>query len=109
MYRARVVLAFMEAGIPLSKLDCPTLRELLEESQFHLTDSSHMMDLVPFILQEEYSCTMGEVLGKCVSVIFDGTGRLGEVLVVVLRYIQDWEVKQRLVCADFLQKSLNAE
>ena len=41
--------------------------------------------------------------------IFDGTTRLGEILVVVLRYIQDWEVKQHLVCVDFLQKSLNAE
>ena len=108
VYRARVVLAFMEAGIPLSKVDCPALRELLEESQFRLTHSRHMMDFVPFVLQEECSRTRGEVLGKCVSVIFDGT-RMGEVLVVVLRYIQDWEVKQRLVCADFLQKSLNAE
>ena len=67
------------------------------------------MDLVPFVLQEEVSRTKGEVSGKLVSIIFDGTMRLGEVLVVVLRYIQDWELKQRLVRVDFLQKSLNAE
>ena len=53
VYRARVVLAFMETGIPLSKLDCPALRELLEESRFCLTHSRHTMDLVPFVLQEE--------------------------------------------------------
>ena len=109
MYRARVVLAFMEAGIPPAKLDCPALRELLEESRFRLAHSRHMMDLVLFILQEELSRTRNEVVSKCVSVIFDGTTRLGEVLVVVLRYIEDWEVEQRLVRVDFLQKSLNAE
>ena len=49
------MLAFMEAGILLSKLDCLALRELLEESQFRLTHSRHMMDLVPFVLQEECS------------------------------------------------------
>ena len=32
VYRAKVVLAFMAAGIALSKLDCPPLRELLEEN-----------------------------------------------------------------------------
>ena len=101
VYRAKVVFAFMEAGIPLSKLDCPALREILEDSQFRLTHSRHMMDLVPFVLQEECSRTRGEVVDKCISVIVDGTTRLGEVLVVVLRYIQDWEVKQ--------QKSMNAE
>ena len=67
------------------------------------------MDLVPFILQEECSRTRKEVSGKLVSIIFDGTTRLGEVLVLILHYVQDWEVKQRLVRVDFLQKSLNAE
>ena len=114
MYRARVVLAFMEAEIPLSKLDCPALRELLEESCFCLTHSRYMMDFVPFISEQECSRTKSEVSGKYVSIIFDGTTRLGEVLVgevlvLVLCYVQDWEVKQHLLCVDFLQKSLNAE
>ena len=109
VYRAKVVLAFMAAGIALSKLDCPALRELLEENRFRLSHSRHMMDLVPFILQEECSRTRSEVQGKYISIIFDGTTRLGEVLVVVLRYIQDWEIHQHLVRVDFLQKSLNAE
>ena len=95
--------------IALSKLDCPALRELLEENRFRLSHSRHMMDLVPFILQDECSRTRSEVQGKYISIIFDGTTRLGEVLVVVLRYIQDWEIHQRLVRVDFLQKSLNVE
>jgi len=35
--------------------------------------------------------------------------RFEEVLVVVLRYIEAWEIHQRLVRVDFVQKSLNAE
>ena len=68
-----------------------------------------MIDLVPFILQDECSRTRSEVQGKYISIIFYGTTRLGEVLVVVLRYIEAWEIHQRLVCVDSLQKSLNAE
>ena len=75
--------AFMAAGIPLSKLDCPALRELLEESRLHLAHSRHMMDLVPFVLQEEVSHTKGEVSGKLVSIISDRTTSLWEVLEVL--------------------------
>ena len=37
VYRARVVIALMEVGITLSKLDCPGLREVLEENSYRLT------------------------------------------------------------------------
>ena len=67
-----------------------------------------MMDLVPFVLQKECIHTRSEGMGKCVTVISDGTTRLGEVLVVVHHYIEDWEVKQHLVCVEFLLKSLNS-
>ena len=102
VYRARVVITLMEAGIPLSKLDCPGLRELLE-------DSRHMMDMVPFVLQEQRTRVRNEIQGKDVSLIFDGTTRLGEVLVVILRFLDEWTVKQRLVSVNFLQKSVTGE
>ena len=44
--------------------------------------------------------------GKYLSVIFDGTSRLGEVLAVVVRFISDWTVQQRLVRLEFLKKSM---
>ncbi len=81
VYRTRVVLAFMATGIPLTKLDCPALRELLAKNNFCLCLSRHMMDLVPFILQEKCRRTKSKVRGKYISIIFDGTTRLGEVLV----------------------------
>lgn len=50
-----------------------------------------------------------EIKGKFVSVIFDGTSRLGEVLAVVLRYVEDYEIKQRLVRLETLTKSMTGE
>ena len=47
--------------------------------------------------------------GKHVSAIFDGTTRLREVLVIVLRFVHEWSVCQCLVHVSFLQKSLNSE
>ena len=43
-----------------------------------------MSDLIPFILTEEKCRLRGEINGRDVAVIFDGTSRLGEALVVVL-------------------------
>ncbi len=48
-------------------------------------------------------------MGKYASVIFDGTTRLGEVLVVVLRIVNGWTVQQRLVRLKFLKKSMKGE
>ena len=109
MYRARVVMAFMKSGIPLAKLECPELRSLLEENGHRLTDRRHLMDLVPFVLDQERKRIREELKDKYVSIIFDGTTRLGEVLAVVVRFVVDWSVKQYLVGLQFLQKSMNGE
>jgi len=45
-----------------------------------------------------------------VSVIFDGTSRLGQALTLVLRFIGvDWTIEQRLVRVQLLAKSLSGE
>ena len=41
--------------------------------------------------------------------MFDGTSRLGEVLAVVVRYIDGWEIQQCLVRLEFLTKSISGE
>ena len=109
VYRAKVVIAFMKSGISLSKLECPDLRNLLEENGYRLTDPRHMLDLVTFVLNQERTHIQSELQGKYLPVVFDGTTRLGEVLAVVVRLINDWKVEQRLVCLEFLQKSVNGE
>ena len=49
-----------------------------------------------FVLEQEKSL-IKEINGKYLSIIFDGTSRLGEVLAIVIRHIHQWKVHQRLV------------
>ena len=74
-----------------------------------LTDPSHMLQLVPFVLEQEKSLIKEEINGKYLSIIFDGTSRLGEVLAIVIRYIHQWNVHQRLVQLEFLAKTMTGE
>lgn len=74
-----------------------------------LTDSSHMSQLVPFICEEEKRRIKQESNGKLVPLIFDGTSRLGEVLAIVIRFVKNWNIVQRLVCLEFLVKSMTGE
>ncbi len=71
VYRAKVVMTFLKCGIPLSKIDCPKMRNLLEENGYRLTGSRHLFDMVPFVLQEERSQIRSELQDKHISVVFD--------------------------------------
>ena len=90
------------------KLDL--FRELLEENGCHLTDSRNMYDLIPFFEKHEFDIIVNELKGKDLSVIFDGTTRLGEALDIVLRFVDDgWKINQRLVRLQMVAKSVNGE
>ncbi len=106
VYRIKVLMSFMRAGVPFSKLKY--FRDILEENSMRLTDPSHMLQLVPFVLEQEKSLKE-EIKGKYLSIIFDGTSRLGEVLAIVIRYVDQWNVHQRLVQLEFLAKSMTGE
>ena len=108
VYCVKVLTAFLCAAIPLGKVDC--FRQVLEENALRLTDRSHLANLVPFVHQEQHTRLKEEMRDKQVSVIFDGTTRLGEAMVVVLRFIsKDWELQQRLVRLHMLAKSMTGE
>ncbi len=108
VYRVKVLTAFLHAAIPLAKVDY--FRQILEENALRLTDRSHLANLIPFVLQEEQAHLKEQIKDKQVSVIFDGTTRLGEATVVVLRFIsQSWELQQRLVRLHMLAKSMSGE
>ena len=108
IYCVKVVSSFLKAGIPLSKIE--SLRDLLEENAFRLTDRRNMHDYIPFILKEEETRVHSEIHGQQLSVVFDGTTRFGEALAVVLRFVgSDWCVYQRLVRVQILSKSLAGE
>ena len=63
----------LKAGIPLSKIDL--IRDFLEQYGLSLTSASNLIDLLPFILQNELD-RLKDINGKYVSVVFDGTTRL---------------------------------
>ena len=108
MFRVKVVSAFLRAGIPLNKVE--VFRELLEETGYRLTDRRNMHDLIPFIHKQEFERIQGEISGKDVSVVFDGTTRLGEALAIVVRYVDtEWQITQRLVRLQMLVKSVTGE
>ena len=108
VYRVKVVTAFLKAGVPLSKIDC--FRDLLEERAFRLTDRRHLADLVPFILKDEQEKLKNEITGRELSVIFDGTTRLGEAMAVVVLFVSDdWSLEQRLLQLKTLAKSMTGE
>jgi hypothetical protein len=69
-----------------------------------------MHDYVPFILKDEENCIRQEIEGKQLSIIFDGTSRLGEALAIVVRFVNDdLSIHQRLVRLQMLTKSLTGE
>ena len=103
LWRIKVV-TFLKAGVPLVKID--QLRGLLEEHAYSLSDRRGMSDLIPFIQSEEQQQIKADLQGKKVSIIFDGTTRLGEALVVILRFVDGFVIKQRLVRFLTLTKSL---
>ena len=76
VFCVKVVSAFLHAGVPLSKL--VVFRELFEETGYRLADRRNIHDLIPFIHNQEFESIRKEINDKDVSVIFDGTTRLGE-------------------------------
>lgn len=73
-------------------------------------DRRFLSDLISFIFKEEQSDIKEEISGKSVSIIFDGTTRLGEALAIVVRFVDDnFTIQQRLVSIQLLAKSLTGE
>ena len=108
VYRVKVVRTFLSAGVALNKI--PEFRDLLEEHAFRLTDRRRMSDLVPFILDQEKEKIKNEIADKPLSIIFDGTSRLGELLGVVVRFIDSgWCIQQKLIRLKMLAKSLTGD
>ena len=108
VFRVKVLSTFLCAGVPLNKLEL--FRELFEENGYRLTDRRSMYDLIPFIQKRESNIISEEIKGKDLSVIFDGTTRLGEALAIVIRFVDDgWKINQRLIRLQMVVKSLTVE
>lgn len=65
--------------------------------------------LLIHILEQECSKIQTEIQNKPLSVVFDGATHLSEILVIIVRFMNDWKVEQRLVRLKFIQKSMTGE
>ena len=97
----------MKSGTPINRLEY--FRDLFEEAGMPLTSAPNMRQLIPFILEQEYKTVAEEVKGKNLSITFDGTTRDGEALAVLVRFVNDWELKSRLVRFQLIQSSVNGD
>ena len=94
----------MKAEIPLSKTD--NLRGLLEAGGYSLSHSTHLRQLIPFILDQELDNLKHQIAGKPISIIFDGTTHVAEAFVVVVRFVDiEWVTHQKVAQLLLLSKS----
>ena len=107
VFRVKVVSTFLKARVPLNKVEIFT--DVLEDSGgYRLAGRRPMSDFIPFVLREEKLRLREELNGKDIAVIFKGTSRLGEGLVVVLRFMDfdTWSPEQKLVRMQLLAKTM---
>ena len=83
MYFAWVVETFLKAGIALAKSDY--LRPLLEK----LGSRSLLSQLIPVMLAKEKDTVKSALSSQSLSIVFDGSTRLGETVVVCLPQLED--------------------
>ena len=69
----------------------------------------HECDIVQALKQYEINRLKEEITGQHVSIVFDGTMHVCETMVVVLRYVTDWVIKQSICRLMLLVKSMTGE
>ena len=75
-----------------------------------MTDISHLRQHIPFILKQETEQLKEEIATRDLGLIFDGSTRLGEAIVIIVRFVSDnWSIVQRLIRRGICAKSVNAQ
>ena len=62
---------------------------MLEQHGTRLAGCSSLSDLIPFVHQREIENISNEIEGNNVSVIFDGTTRMGQAMAIIVRFASD--------------------
>ena len=73
-----------------------------------------MSDLIPLLVSKEQDDIKGELSGRPISVVFDGTRYLGEAMAVVVRFIDalfsiQQCIKQCIIRLQLVAKSMAGE
>ena len=111
LFRYHLVETCLKAGmhVPIAKIDC--MKPFLEKCGYRLTASGYLSETIPLVLVKEKETLKTDIsYADEFSVMFDGSSRLGEVLAIVLRYINTkWNIQQRLLKLETLATSLKSE
>ena len=103
----KVTKTFLKASVPIEKQN--SFRALLEEGGYRLK-LLYTCQLTPLIRMDEEGRIRSEISASNVAVSFDGTTRLGEAQLIVLRYVTaEWKIKQAVVRLQLLAKSLKVK
>ena len=81
---------------------------MFEDTGYQLIDRHHMSDLILVVLKQEKSRIQSKIFEQDVSVMFDGTGQLGEALAIVLNFVT-CVIEQRLIRVELLSKRMKGE
>ena len=100
-----VVENFLREGIPLRKID--GMRPLLEKNNFSLCARAHMSQFIPLVLEEEKKRLKAVVNQGPIGIIFDGT--FGEAIAIVVRFLDGWVIRQRLVRLHTVAKAVTGQ
>jgi len=97
--RTALLRTLWQAGINLNKLECTPFRVLLTRSMKNGTvpSRSQMSAYIPVVRLAELRALVLELGGKYFVVIWDGTTRVAEVYVVVVRFWAKGKVQQRVI------------
>lgn len=106
VYRVRVVKQF-EMWYSTGK-NWPLAISAIEGASW-LTLSSHVVDYIPVIQQQERSTIRKAVEGQDVSVFFDGSSHLRETLAIAVQFLSGWSIQQRIVRLSVLATSFSSE
>lgn len=102
-FRFAVAQKLMGTGIPFQpagwiSAEDVCARRMYASTGYKLTASTHMKSHIPKLLERELKLIKEELSGQWLTVIFDGTTRLGEILAVVVRYCtSDFKLEHRLL------------
>lgn len=83
----QIVEAFLSAGVALSILDnTPLFKFALNSGRAPLPKAKELQRLIPEVHAKELDLVQSELQGKYVSVVYDGTTSVGEIIALVIRY-----------------------
>lgn len=88
VFCVKIIVVFLKVGVVINKIDC--FRSIFEDF-YRFISGSYMVEFIFVVYQEEIKIIQEEFTGREISIVFDGIIRLGEVLVVFVRFFDsEW-------------------